>query len=335
MKKQEDGLSASQKPAPQEGNSGSIDMVSPTPPEADKVPHAASNGLDAEDRPHTGTGAAISTDCETSRMEGVAAQLLRNAFAQHLRNSPYLPPGLARTLANDVETVPLELSGAQGSGNGHNGAAAAAGYAIGGGAVVTSLTALADATYKLSLHLRGLLIARHNLPPELADRITLHGREGTLARAIHPNHGPQELMALVSCLAENGGLTPSFLLRALCLGHLAVFEIALARLTNISREEASSRIGDDDSSAFSELYKRAGLPADLYRAFRVAVKVHRRLPDSQAEPWHHGNTIQVIESLVKEYEHLSPEGLEHVLSQLARAPRIPDASANSFDTASA
>ena len=234
--------------------------------------------------------------------------LLRKAFAQHLRNTPYLTPGLAQTLAHDVETMSLGQNGADQRPAQTEGAE-------------DSLAALAATTYNLSLQLREQLIARHSLPAELADRITLHGREGTLTRAIQTGQSASELGAFVAYLAENGGLTPSFLLRALCLGHMTLFEIAMARLAGLSTEEATRRIHDPDASSFSDLYKSAGLPGDLYRAFRIAVKVHRNRKSAQSEPWHHGCTIEVIESLVKEYEHLSPEDLEHVLSQLAREQR--------------
>ncbi len=246
-------------------------------------------------------------DLNTSPAEFVAP-LLRKAFAQHLRNTPYLTPGLAQTLAQDVETMAFAQNGGEAGGAKDS-------------SVETSLTDLAATAYNLSLHLRDQLIARHSLPAELADRITLHGREGTLTRAIQPGQSETDLSALVAYLSENGGLTPSFLLRALCLGHMPLFEIAMARLADLTIEEATKRVHDKEASVFSDLYKSAGLPDDLYRAFRTAVKVHHRQVGAQNGPWHHGNTIEVIESLVKEYEHLSPEDLEHVLSQLAREQR--------------
>ncbi|MDJ0607682.1 MAG: DUF2336 domain-containing protein [Kiloniellales bacterium] len=248
------------------------------------------------------------------------APLLRRSFVRHLKNVPYLPPGLAQTLARDVETVALdtvridEPKGAGGTAHrnvGPNGQGSV-------DPMLSPMDGVAESVYALSCLLRDLLIVRHSLPQELADRITQHGREGTLIEAAKQDPSGENLKGVVTYLADHDGLTASLLLRSLCLGQMDLFEIAVANRAGIGVDEARRKIRDPDRVPFSELYEQAGLPPGLYRAFRAAVKVHRRVNGTKDGKWQPNDTNQVIESLVKEYEYLGPEDLEHVLSQLAR-----------------
>ena len=72
------------------------------------------------------------------------------------------------------------------------------------------------------------------------------------------------------------------------------------------------------------LYRKTGLPAELFRAFRAAVDVAR---DSERNPSTAGNATFMTcirERLVREYEFLCPEDLEFILSQLSHAIRQAD-----------
>ncbi len=245
--------------------------------------------------------------------------LLRRSFVRHLKNVPYLPPGLAQTLARDVETVALDtvrIGEPKCAGGTHRKTAANGKGSI--ESMLSPIDGMAESVYALSCLLRDLLIVRHSLPQELADRITQHGREGTLIEAAKQDPSGQNLKGVVAYLADHDGLTASLLLRSLCLGQMDLFEIAVANRAGIGVDEARRKIRDPDRVPFSELYEQAGLPPGLYRAFRAAVKVHRRVNGTKDGKWQPNDTNQVIESLVKEYEYLGPEDLEHVLSQLAR-----------------
>ncbi len=236
--------------------------------------------------------------------EAVSAvsQEAREALAEHLRRCPYLPPALATTLADDVLSTGLAPG---------NGQAAPSGTRL-------PLRTAQQVIFGVSRELRGHLAERHDLPPELADEMALHGRERALTRTMSPDDPKAEIEALVADLAAEALLTPTLLLRGLCLGRLDFFRAAMARLAGLPLDEAARRVLEDGPEAFAALYETSGLPAGLYRAFRGALEVIRSLPPEEARDWQRTSTNAIISRLVNEYQEVCPEDLEHVLSQLSR-----------------
>ena len=72
---------------------------------------------------------------------------------------------------------------------------------------------------------------------------------------------------------RSGRLTPTMVLRALCIGDMAFFESSLAVMANVPVENARILIHDRGGKGFSALYDRSGLQKDLYPAFRAATDV--------------------------------------------------------------
>jgi uncharacterized protein (DUF2336 family) len=240
----------------------------------------------------------------------------REALAEHLRRCPYLPPSLAATLAADVLSISLP-AGDDPAGHvetpdeSGNGAAAPCRTRL-------PLCVAQQVFFRVSGELRERLVERHDLPPELADEIALHGRERALTRAMGPDDPEAEVEGLVAALAAEAALTPTLLLRALCLGHLGFFRAAMAHLAGLPLDQAGHRILDRGPDGFVALYEESGLPPGLFRAFWSALDVVRGLPPEQAHDWPRASTNAIISRLVNEYEQVCPEDLEHVLSQLSR-----------------
>jgi uncharacterized protein (DUF2336 family) len=237
----------------------------------------------------------------------------REALAEHLRRSPYLPPSLAATLAADVLSIGLPAGGDPAGHPDDSGNGAAAPLRAG-----LPLCVARHVIFRVSGELREHLVERHDLPPELAEEMALHGRERALTRAMGPDDPEAEVEGLVAALATEAALTPTLLLRALCLGHLGFFRAAMARLAGRPLDQAGPRILDDGPDGFVALYEESGLPPGLLRAFRAAVDVVRGLGPEQARDWQREYTNRIISRLVNEYEQVCPEDLEHVLSQLSR-----------------
>lgn len=252
-------------------------------------------------------------------------QRVRNDLAEHLRRCPYLPPTLATTLANDVEqsVTPHGL----GCGAPDNGILAEflRDLETNGSGSDTTI----DHTYvplhvtdrliaDLSASLRDGLIERHGLPSELADEIVMHGRERTLSRAITAAGPAAEVGLLVVGLSARHALTPTLLLRGLCLGRLHFFASALAALADVPVAEAEALIFGGSATDLLQLYEKSGLPLDLFRAFRTTIEMIDGLEPEQIESWQREYTNLIIARLVNEYDHVCPEDLEHVMSQLTR-----------------
>jgi hypothetical protein len=238
--------------------------------------------------------------------------LVRQALSQHLMRSPYFPPTLARTLATDIAAVQT-TNGAEGAaGNGHSTDDCRSDE------TGLTLSTLWNQVKNSSTVLRVQLIERHGLPAALADELVMHGQEGALTSLMASGFPRAEIEALAEQLSKEEVLTPTLLLRSLCLGELMFFESAMAALSATSVDRVHTLMYDDGPPGFLKLYELAHLPLGLYRAFRATVEVIQQLRRETARHWRSDFTDQIIARLVKEYEQVCPEDLEHVLSQLSR-----------------
>lgn len=244
---------------------------------------------------------------------------VRQALADHLTRSPHLPPMLAQSLATDVLSVPLGRYPEQAD-------ATSDCNARGGPAADQEKHRLSEVNHQIdavSGALRDYLVNRRELPPALLDEMIMLGRERALTGAIDNDIPSQDLERLATDLIAEDRLTPTLLLRSLCLGKLRFFEAAMAALTATTVERVQAMTYEEGANDFFQLYELAALPNGFYRAFRATIGVILQFGRNTARGWQRDLTGEIISSLVKEYDQVSPEDLEHVLSQLSRGVRPP------------
>ena len=171
----------------------------------------------------------------------------------------------------------------------------------------------------LSETLRERLIQRHHIPEPMANELSLQGRERALSRLASDETKVVEIESLVERLFATGKLTPTLLLRSICVGDLHFFEAGMARLASVPIENARILLYDRGPLGYRGLYSKTGLSSELFRAFRVAIEVVREVrdPDFGVE-WDRHYTDTIVERLVREYRQVCPADVENVLSQLSR-----------------
>ena len=124
----------------------------------------------------------------------------------------------------------------------------------------------------VSQRLQQHLVRHHALPSSIASDIVLRGREQAVIR-LSAGAGEKELFRLVSQMQHNGRLTPTLILRALCLGDVAFFEVAMAVRADVPVANAQMLIHDAGRNGLVSLYWKAGMPATLLPAIQAAVDV--------------------------------------------------------------
>lgn len=161
------------------------------------------------------------------------------------------------------------------------------------------------------------LVECHRLPRPMADELTMHGRERALTQMVTDDSRPSEIERLAVILHAKDALTPTLILRALCAGSLEFFKAAIAARAQIRSAEADFLIFENGRGGLEEVYRRAGLPDELFVAFRSAVDVinETRRGERRYRPLE--VTERIMERLRQEYDNVCPEGLEHTLSQLS------------------
>jgi len=127
---------------------------------------------------------------------------------------------------------------------------------------------------KLSQTLAGFVAGRQWMGTEHAEYAAREACEkATVALAAETPY--EEVGRLVQHLRQSGQLTTGMILRGLLSGNVVLFEEALAELSGVPIDRVTSYIHDRNISGLSALYRKAGLPALAYPAFREAIAAMR------------------------------------------------------------
>jgi uncharacterized protein (DUF2336 family) len=125
----------------------------------------------------------------------------------------------------------------------------------------------------LAERLQAYLVSKHDLSPDMASTLVLQARERATVTLIDYGSSEVELESLIDQLHRKEGLTPSLLLRVLCVGDLIFFERAMSKLTDLPLRNVRILIHDKGMLGLEPLYLRAGMPKALFPAFRAAVSL--------------------------------------------------------------
>ncbi len=176
--------------------------------------------------------------------------------------------------------------------------------------VLERLVALASDSLRYTLAERG------DLPKGTASDLIIRIRERATAGLLSAGAAAGDAECLARQLNANGRLTPSLILRTLCLGDLAFLEAAFAELTGVSIDNARMLIHDPGRLGLKSLYARSGLPGDLYPAFRVAIEVARETPFDGGDNDRERHRRRMLERILTQFEAIGAEDLDYLLAKL-------------------
>jgi uncharacterized protein (DUF2336 family) len=167
----------------------------------------------------------------------------------------------------------------------------------------------------VSDRLQSYLVRHHELPVSLATDLVLQSRErATLHFSLGSSE--QELERLVRQMHLNERLTPLLVLRALCVGDLPFFEMAMAVMASIPVQNARVLIHDAGSNGLTSLYEKSGMPRRLLSAIRVALDVVRGTEFDGGERDRERFRSRVITRILTQFEDLPQEELDYLLDKL-------------------
>ena len=172
--------------------------------------------------------------------------------------------------------------------------------------------------HMVSDRLRDQLVARHELPPEVASDLVMQSRERATIGLLSGEDGGMGAADLVQHLKSHERLTPSIVLRALCMGDMEFFEHSMACLAGISVDNAQLLIHDPGNLGLQNLYKKANLPASLYEVFRMAVNVAHETEYDGGENDRERYSRRMIERILTQYQDFESDNLEYLLSRLSQ-----------------
>ncbi len=175
--------------------------------------------------------------------------------------------------------------------------------------------------------LRIYLAENHELPPERVQAIVNETRERVTVKLVTEEHSAEDVIDLVNQLYRNGRLTPSIVLRAACSGDMRFMEEAFGCLARITTEKAWLLIHDGGEKGFEAIYQRAGLPDEMFPAFRTAVDVFHDIDTCSDAINIDQFTQKFLERVLTQYEDLPGDDLEFLfgkLNSLTGAHQLPN-----------
>ncbi len=125
----------------------------------------------------------------------------------------------------------------------------------------------------ISSNLQNYLMSRQDVSPEVVSNLILQTRERATVTLLDYGSSDAQLDHLIEQLYRQERLTPSLMLRALCVGDLEFFERSMARMTGLPLQNVRVLIHDKGMLGLEPLYLRAELPKALYPAFRAAIQM--------------------------------------------------------------
>ncbi len=121
----------------------------------------------------------------------------------------------------------------------------------------------------VSEQLKRQLTRRYRLSWALASKTTEVAREMSVLRFLIPWMKPHEVDMLVRTMKRNKRLHYSLVVRALCIGEIRFFEVAMATLAEIPVENARTLMLDAGPLGFSALYDTCGMPTGFAEAIKT------------------------------------------------------------------
>lgn len=183
----------------------------------------------------------------------------------------------------------------------------------------------------VSGHVFDILVNKHALPAQVAIDLAAGARERATIDLVEQVGHAQDLEGFAAQLNLNGRLTHSLITRALCMGHMAFVEHALAELSGVTHSRVWLMIHDAGPLGLQAVFDRAGLPRKMLPAYRAAISTfHHTAVDGQAGDRGRFRT-QMIERVLTQFQAIPREDLDYLLDKLdayaeeERRPRSTDA----------
>ncbi|VAW01151.1 FIG00449671: hypothetical protein [hydrothermal vent metagenome] len=160
------------------------------------------------------------------------------------------------------------------------------------------------------------LSKRHELPPQLAVELAEGARERATIDLVDQAGKAADMQRFVQQLHLNGRLTPSLVVRGLCMGHVRFVEWSLAELAGVPHARTWLMVHDAGLLGLRAIFERAGLPQRLYPVFRAGVDMVHEMDYDDGHLDRERFSRRMIERVLTKFQGLPKEELDYLLDRL-------------------
>lgn len=168
----------------------------------------------------------------------------------------------------------------------------------------------------VSESIREKLVTKHDLSPDLVVDLILETRERATLSLL-PGSGSMSVQELVDQLAENGRLTPTLLLRSLCMGDQVLFEVGIAKLADVPIPNAYILIHDKGGKGLSALFEKCQLSKNMLAVAQAALAAAEETDYNGLDGDRERFRQRMIERVLTQFEkEIDSENFDYLISKL-------------------
>lgn len=170
----------------------------------------------------------------------------------------------------------------------------------------------------VSDQLKKELTKRYRLTRHVVDDITENAKEKAVLQFLSPWMSQQDIQNLVNHMVKNKRLTPSVVVRSLCIGDLRFFETAMAKMANVPVHNARILMMDPGALGFTSFYKATGMPEQFREAVHILLKLaHEETFYGKYQCSDYSE--RMIQRIVKEGHDKRIENMPYLMSIIGRS----------------
>lgn len=166
------------------------------------------------------------------------------------------------------------------------------------------------------------LLARHELSSDQISDLILQSREKATLGLVNDDNKKQDSRRLIVHLYQNNRLTPTIMLRALCMGDMEFFEGSIAVRSRIPLTNTREMIHAGDRAQVTSILDQAELPKPLQPAFTAAIEVADDTDYDGGDDDQERFRRRMIERIITNFEDpdaaMGDDNIEYLLAQLSQ-----------------
>jgi uncharacterized protein (DUF2336 family) len=150
----------------------------------------------------------------------------------------------------------------------------------------------------------------------MAIDLAVGARERATVDLIEQAARQADLPRFVQQINLHGRLSPSLLMRGMCIGQMSFVEHALAELSGLAHHRVWVMVHDSGPLGLETLFERAGLPRRLLGPFRAAVDVYHEMSRDGADRDAATFRTRMVERVLTLFQHVPKDDLDYLLEKL-------------------
>lgn len=174
--------------------------------------------------------------------------------------------------------------------------------------------------------MRAHIIDNHELAPDQVSDLVLLTREKATLGILSDKSDDLAVRELVVQLFRAGRLTPTIILRALCMGDMRFFEAAIAVLSKVPLTNVRVLLHDDGDLGLGSILRKASIPQELHPVISTAIEVSHETEYDGEENDRERFRRRMIERILTQVENpdmdMAEENIDYLLTKMSQASPV-------------